>query len=109
MPKEVATTLIAYSQMRRFEAAISDLSAYLEEEDVFYGDGMSASKALYFRRLAFTGQQNFPRAIKDFSKAIIRWPCWPEPYEARAFAFEQLGEHKKAAADREEAERRREG
>jgi tetratricopeptide (TPR) repeat protein len=48
------------------------------------------------------------QAIRDFSLAISEIPTWEAPYESRAEAYEQLGEKKKAAADRNEAARRRE-
>jgi tetratricopeptide (TPR) repeat protein len=96
----------AYSQSKRYDRAISDLNRYLDEEDCLAHNGTYSSKAFYFRGLAYAGQKDFKCAVRDFTKAIIRWPNWPDPYEARGLAYEQLGDVKKARADRDEAVRR---
>jgi tetratricopeptide (TPR) repeat protein len=106
LPDEMNAYLVrgtAYTQSKNFERGIADLNRYLEDVNNFIGEGTISSKAYYFRGLAYAGLNDFQRAVKDFSKAIIRYPQWAEPYEARAFAYEQLGKPGKAQKDREEA------
>jgi tetratricopeptide (TPR) repeat protein len=110
-PDEISGYLIrgvAYSQAKRYEKAIVDLSYYLDEEDYMCSDGTPTSKALYFRGLAYSGLGDFSNAIKDFNKATIRYPHWPQPYYARADVHERLGNLEKAKEDRAEAAYRKE-
>lgn len=106
MPDEPDVYLVrgaAYLQSKRYGEAISDLYKYLAEEDFLGQGGTSTSKAFYFRGLAYMGQCDFNQALSDLSKAIIRWPKWADPYQARAEVYEKLGEFEKANKDREEA------
>ena len=96
----------ALVKTRQFDPAIADLTRYLKEEDTYTSGGPRASRALYWRGLAYAGQGEIRRAVRDYSSAIHRWPDWPEPYEARAEAYDFLGKFKAAAADRKQAERR---
>jgi tetratricopeptide (TPR) repeat protein len=97
----VRGTACLYS--KQFDKAISDLSRYLQLEDVLSCDGIRPSRAYFFRGLAYAGQGNLQKAIRDYSKAIHHWPNmnWKEPYKARADAYEMLGMPEKARADRE--------
>ena len=97
---------IARLHTGRFELAISDLTRYIREEDGSCNATSRASRAHYFRGLAFARIGNLRRAMADYSTAITRWPNWPQPYEPRADVYEQLGKAKRATADRVEAKRR---
>jgi tetratricopeptide (TPR) repeat protein len=96
----------AYVEVRQFENAIADLTQYINDEDFLAASGGHASRGYYLRGLAFAGLGNLQKAIKDYDRAIHRWPDWPEPYEARAEAYESLGNSKLARADQDEARRR---
>jgi len=97
----------AYLQAGYCERAIDDLTRYLKEEDVSGCDGTRPSRAYYFRGLAYASLGDLPRALADYDRAILRWSDWPEPYEARADAYDRLGRPHQARADRAEAARRR--
>jgi tetratricopeptide (TPR) repeat protein len=90
----------------QFEQAIVDLTRYVVEEDSKTSVGERPSRGYYLRGLAYAGLGVIQAAIKDYGRAIRRWPDWPEPYEARADAYEQIGKPKLAQADRDEAHRR---
>jgi tetratricopeptide (TPR) repeat protein len=96
----------AYVKVGRFDEALLDLTRYLDEEDVRATHGRRPSRGYYLRGLAHAGLGDFHRAIRDYRRAIKRWPDWPEPYEARAEAHELLGSEDLARADRDEARRR---
>ena len=96
----------AYMKVCRFEEAVTDLTQYLDHEDFLAASGRYASRGYYLRGLAYAGLRNYQRAIKDYSRAIQRWPDWPEPYEARAEAYEFIGNSRLANADRDEARHR---
>jgi tetratricopeptide (TPR) repeat protein len=96
----------AYVRVGRFEPAVSDLTHYIDDEDFMSASGSLASRGYYLRGLAYSGLRESLRAIKDYNRAIRRWPDWPEPYEARAEVYELLGKLHLACADREEARRR---
>jgi Tfp pilus assembly protein PilF len=91
---------------RQFAQAIADLSWFLENNVVRGVTGHPTSAVYYFRGLAHAAQGDLKDALGDYTKAIRCWPNWPQPYLARAAVFEQLGEERKALADREEAVRR---
>jgi tetratricopeptide (TPR) repeat protein len=97
---------MACCQAKAFRRAVSDLTRYLGEEDVHACDGKRPSKAYYFRGLAYAAQGDLRHALSDYTKAIYRWPNWPQPYTARAEVYERLAQAEKAVADREEAARR---
>jgi tetratricopeptide (TPR) repeat protein len=97
---------VASAEAWQFDRAIADLSEYLKEEDFFTRTDSGSSKAYYYRGLSYAGKNDFDKALKDYSKAIVCCPNWPNPYEARAIVYEKLGKLDKAAADREEAARR---
>jgi Tfp pilus assembly protein PilF len=97
---------VASAEAWQFDRAIADLSEYLKVEDYFTRTDSGSSKAHYYRGLSFAGKNDFDKALKDYSKAIVCCPNWPNPYEARSIAYEQLGKLEEAAADREEAARR---
>lgn len=96
---------LARLQARRYREAIGDLGRYLDEEDIRLSSGHSPSKALYFRGLAHAALGDLRQAVADYTTAISRWPNWPEPFEARAAAYQELGYVEKAATDRQEAAR----
>jgi tetratricopeptide (TPR) repeat protein len=96
----------AYIKVHQFEQAVADLTRYIDHEDIRAASGRHASRGYYLRGLAYAGLRNFRHAIKDLSRSIKRWPDWPEPYEARAEAYEYLGDSKRALADHDEARRR---
>ena len=96
----------AYLKVYQFELAIVDLTRYIDDEDEHAASGKRASRGYYLRGLAQAGLFKTQQAIKDYALAIRRWPDWPEPYEARALAYELVGNSKLAAADRDEARRR---
>lgn len=96
----------AYVKAGRYEQAVADLTRYLVEEDTSRAAGHRSSRGYYLRGLAYTGLREFREAIKDYGRAINRWPDWPEPYEARALAYGTIGKTKRAEADRQEARRR---
>jgi tetratricopeptide (TPR) repeat protein len=89
-----------------FERAVVDLTRYVDEEDLGTASGTRASRGYYLRGLAYAGLGNFQQAVKDYSRAIRQWPDWPEPYEARAEAYEIIGNSRLARADRDQARRR---
>jgi tetratricopeptide (TPR) repeat protein len=89
-----------------FEQAVADLTRYVKEEDTSTSGGDRPSRGYYLRGLAHAGLGNPRQAIKDYSRAIHRWPDWPEPYDARAEAYELVGNAKLARADRDQARRR---
>jgi tetratricopeptide (TPR) repeat protein len=90
----------------QFEQAIVDLTRYIEEEDTNRGIGDRASRGYYLRGVSYAGLGNFKQAIKDYGRAIRCFPDWPEPYEARAEAYEFVGNSRLARADHDEARRR---
>jgi tetratricopeptide (TPR) repeat protein len=94
---------MALLQARHFARAITDLTRYVKEEDVRACDGRRPSKGYYFRGLAYAGKGEMRRAIGDYTTAIHRWPNWPEPFLARAAAYEHLGDSRRAGADRAKA------
>jgi Flp pilus assembly protein TadD len=96
----------AYIKVGRLEEALADLTRYIDEEDVRATDGRRPSRGYYFRGLAHAGLGDDRRAIRDYGRAIRRWPDWPEPYEARAEAYERSGNEDLASTDRDEARRR---
>lgn len=96
----------AYVEVGRFEEAIADLARYIKDVDEPVASGRHASRGFYLRGLAHAGLRNFSAAIKDYSRAINRWPDWPEPYEGRAEIYELIGNTKRAQADRAQAHRR---
>jgi tetratricopeptide (TPR) repeat protein len=95
----------AYLKVRQFGQAVDDLTRYIKEEDSS-AIGHRASRGYYLRGLAYAGLGNFSQAIRDYGRAIHHWADWPEPYEARAEAYEQLGKSKLAHADHDQARRR---
>jgi regulator of sirC expression with transglutaminase-like and TPR domain len=90
----------------RFEQAVVDLTQYIAEEDTRTASGTRASRGYYMRGLAYAGLGDARKAIKDYGQAIRCWPDWPEPYEARAEAYELVGISARARADHDEARRR---
>jgi Flp pilus assembly protein TadD len=90
----------------QFERAVADLTQYVDEEDTSVASGTHASRGYYLRGLAHAGLGNFHQAIKDYGRAIRCWPDWPEPYEARAEAYQSIGDSKLARADHDQARRR---
>jgi Flp pilus assembly protein TadD len=90
----------------QFEQAVVDLTRYVEEEDTNLASGDRPSRGYYLRGLSHAGLGNFKQAIKDYGRAIRCYPDWPEPYEARAEAYEFVGNSTLARADRDEARRR---
>jgi tetratricopeptide (TPR) repeat protein len=96
----------AYIKAGHFERAVVDLTRYIDEEDLGTASGTRASRGYYLRGLAYAGLGNFQKAVKDYSRAIRQWPDWPEPYEARAEAYEIIGNSELARADRDQARRR---
>jgi Tfp pilus assembly protein PilF len=90
----------------QFEQAVVDLTRYVAEEDTHATSGARPSRGYYLRGLAYAGLGDLRRAIKDYGRAIRCWPDWPEPYEARAKAFELVGDSSRARSDHDEARRR---
>ena len=90
----------------QFEQAVVDLTRYVAEEDTSVAIGTRASRGYYLRGLAYAGLGDVRKAIKDYGRAIRCWPDWPEPYEARAEAYELVGNSARARADHDEARRR---
>jgi Tfp pilus assembly protein PilF len=97
----------AYLQAGYCERAIDDFTYYIKEEDVSGCDGTRPARGYYFRGLAYAALGDVRRAVADYDRAILRWRDWPEPYEARADAYDHLGMFPKARDDRAEAARRR--
>jgi Flp pilus assembly protein TadD len=96
----------AYIKVGQFEQAIVDLTRYVHEEDTNVASGARPSRGYYLRGLAHAGLGNVQQAIKDYTRAIRCWPDWPEPYEARAQAYELVGKSSLARADHDQARRR---
>lgn len=82
-----------YAKTGKYEQAIFDLTRYIDEVDVSGASGQHASRAFCLRGIAYAGLRDFRQAIKDDGRSINRWPDWPEPYEARAEAYESIGDH----------------
>lgn len=97
---------MAYLDSQQCARAVVDFTHYLEQEDFAPSNPVRVGKVYYLRGTAYTQDGELSRAVTDFTDAIRRWPQWPAPYEARAWIYQQLGETKKALADREEAARR---
>jgi regulator of sirC expression with transglutaminase-like and TPR domain len=95
----------AYIKAGKFEPAIADLTRYIAEEHRCE-TWARASRGYYLRGLAHAGLGNYRKAIKDYDRAIRCYSDWPEPYEARALAYEFVGKPSLAQADRDQARRR---
>jgi len=96
---------VAYVSNQIYAEAINDLSYFISEEDGSRAMGRIV-EAFYFRGLAWSGLEEWKKAIADFTRAIGRTPNFSAAYAARGYAYERLGKTKKANADREQALRR---
>jgi len=92
---------------RLHDLAVADFDAVIDDNDESgHGDARLA-EAYYQRGLARAFQGDASAAAGDFSRAIVKAPYRPELYEARAIAYECLGNSNEAEQDREEADWRR--
>lgn len=69
-------------------------------------EGGDLALAYFSRAIASSvGGRDDAGAIADYSQAIRLSPQWSEPYYSRAYSYERLGDHARAAADRAEKTR----
>ena len=53
----------------------------------------------YFAGITSLNNQDYNKAVEDFSKAITHWPSLPHPYLYRAWAYDQMKMEKEALVD----------
>lgn len=87
-----------------YDLALADFDVVIDDNDDHGSAGNRLAEAYYQRGLVRAIQRDMSGAIRDFSRAIGNIPCRAEVYEARAAAYEFLGNSRKAQQDREEAE-----
>ncbi len=90
-----------------YDLAMADFDVVIDDNDDHASGGNRLAEAYHQRGLAWAIQKNMAAAVRDFSRSIIEAPYRAEVYEARAAAYDFLGETRKAQRDREEAEWRR--
>jgi len=89
------------------DLAVADFDVVIDDNDDKGEGNYRLAESLHQRGLARAIQGDAAAAVNDFSRAIVKVPYRPEFYEARAAAYDFLGETRKAQRDREEAEWRR--
>jgi len=82
------------------QAAVDDLSAFLEIQQKTNAYNLYGGWGWYYRGLAYNGLGDFERAVADLSRAIEHNSGVPDFFQARGTAYEQLGFEDRAAADR---------
>lgn len=87
-----------------YRRAVEDFSRVIEEENET-GAQIRLADAWYHRALALAAQADWPRAVKDVNRAIRRDPGRGEFYALRSRLYEQLGNNRRSAEDRQEARR----
>jgi tetratricopeptide (TPR) repeat protein len=68
-------------------------------------DNRNLATVLFNRGNGYFDQRDYPRAIADYSEVIRLNPRFANAYANRALAYEELGDHARAAADRANATR----
>jgi tetratricopeptide (TPR) repeat protein len=90
----------------RYDLAVADFDAVIEDNDNSGNGDARLAEAFYQRGLVRSIKGDAAAAVSDFSRAVVKAPYRPDLYEARAVAYEALGNDDKAQWDREEAEYR---
>lgn len=109
-PNEIQALFVrglARLQANLHEPAGEDFDAVIADKDEHYQDGRRMGEAYYNRGLVELTVGKPKRAAEYFLEAINRAPYLPEFYEARAEAYDRIGNHRKAEQDRQEATKRR--
>jgi tetratricopeptide (TPR) repeat protein len=90
-----------------YDLAMADFDVVIDDNDDHGSAGNRLAEAYYQRGLVRAIQKDMSAAIRDFSRAIGVVPYHADVYDARAAAYEFLGEASEAQQDRDEAEFRR--
>ena len=86
------------------EAAIADLSAFIELQSKTDLYDMYGQSARYHRACAYAALEKYENAIQDISAAITTGPPAAQLHQLRAKLHEQLGELQAAQVDRRRAQ-----
>ena len=85
---------MAHYELKQMDEAISDLTK------ADHGDSPRSVDLYAARGSAWFSKNNYQKAADDFTTVIKRSPNLPGIYESRALAYEKLGDHDLARADR---------
>ena len=78
------------------DLVISGCTAHIQSGRL---DTRNLATILFNRGNGYFDQRDYPRAIADYSEAIRLNPRFANAYSNRALAYEELGDHARAAAD----------
>ena len=95
----------AYLLAKMYQPAAEDFDAIIADADSRFQDGRRG-EAHYNRGLVELALDSPKKAIQYFTDAIDLAPYLPEFYEARAEAYELIGNHRKAQQDRRQVQNR---